>query len=265
MLPRLPRMRKAGPGRQSVPGAGAAGSDLIRALTAAAEIKSGVASLDSADLDFDLRPELDRELARSVAGRCGADALSVRLDAGMDVVDPTALGADELRRIMRIDQLPDFGPAPAGYVCPAIGSLERAQFLAFFERVFAPRDLGLPSRDALARTAGQLHQGLPVQGRDDYLGRVVKADREPVGLFFLAGDGPLREVGFLGAAPRLRRRFELRGALAAGINWMRGNGISALTAEIAVQNSASLALARRLGARATGIRAVYSFGAGQSP
>ncbi len=258
-------MRKAGPGEHSVSGAEETGPDLVRALAAAADLSSGVAALDEADLDFDLLPELSRKLARSVAGRCGAGALSVRLNAGMDAIDPAALGADELRRIVRIDRLPEFGPVPSGITCQPVDAMRPAPFLAFFESVFAPRDLGLSSRTALVRTAGQLQQGAAVQGREDYLGRVVMAGREPVGLFFLAGDGPMREVGFLGAAPRLRRRFGLRGALAAGVGWMRDNGIAALTAEIAVQNSVSLALARRLGARSTGLRAVYSFDAVRPP
>ena len=237
---------------------------LVRILAAAAELNCGVAAVDGADLGFELLPELGRELALAVAGHLDANMLTVRLEAGTESVDPAALGADELRRIVRIE-LPDFGPKPDGYSCPPISALARAQFLALFDRFFGPDDLGLAGRTALLRTARDLHRGDPVQGRGDYLGRLVMAGSEPVGLFFLAGDGPERELGFLGAAPRLRRRFGLRGALATGASWMRGNGISSLTADIAVQNSASLAMARRLGARTTGFRAVYSIDAPRKP
>ena len=234
-------------------------------LAEAADLNCGVAAVDEADLGIELLPELGRELALAVAGRLGANSLTVRLESGMEALDPAALGADGLRRIVRIDGLPDFGPRPTGYSCPPINTLSRAQFLAFFGQLFDPGDLGLANRTALLRTAGDLHQGRPVQGRGDYRGRVIIAGSEPVGLFFLAGDGPVRELGFLGAAPRLRRRFGLRGPLATGIAWMRGNGISALTAEIAVQNSASLAMARRLRARTTGLRAFYSIDAVRAP
>lgn len=252
-------MRAPGPDRQSGSDGGSLEPTLVSALAEAVEFSCGVAAVDEADLGFRLLPALDRELARAAAVRCGASTLTVRLDAATESVDPAALGADGLRRIVRIDQLPDYGPRPAGYSCRSVGTLGRDRFLEFFAEVFSPEDLGLESRSALRRTAGQLHRGWSVQGRGDYLGRVVMAGPEPVGLFFLAGDGPAREIGFLGAAPNLRRRFELRGALAAGVDWMKGNGIQALTAEIAVQNSISLALARRLGARSAGLRAVYLF------
>lgn len=237
---------------------------LVELLAGAANLGCGIAALDEADLGIELLPALDRDLAHAVAVHCGVDTLTVRLDRATEPVDPAALGADQVRRIVRIDELPDFGPRPDGYFCRPVSALGRDRFLAFFAEVFAPEDLGLADRAALRRTAGELHLGRPVQGRADYLGRVVIAGREPVGLFFLAGDGPVREMGFLGAAPGLRRRFGLRGALAAGVDWMRGNGISALTAEIALQNAISLALASRLGARTTGIRAVYSIDAAKT-
>jgi hypothetical protein len=226
-------------------------------LAEAAEVCCGVAVLDEAEIGFDLLPLLSRELAKTVARLCGASALSVRIDAGIESVDQNRLGADGIRRIVRIDGLPDFGPRPPRYSCRPIESLARTSFIEFFEELFAPRDLGLASRTALIQTAGELQLGRPVQGRGDYLGRVVAAGSEPVGLFFLAGGGPVRELGFLGAAPGLRRRFGLRGALATGVDWMRGVGISGLTAEIAVQNPTSLAMARRLGARSMGFRVVY--------
>lgn len=232
---------------------------LVGALTGAADLSCGVAAVDEADLGFKLLPALGRELAHTVARRCGASTLTVRLKDATESVDPASLECDELRRIIRIDELPDFGPGTAGYSCGPVDALERDRFLEFFAEVFSPEDLGLADPSTLLRTAGQLHRGSPVQGRGDYLGRVVMAGPEPVGLFFLAGDGPVREIGFLGAAPSLRRRFELRRALAAGVDWMLSNGVSALTAEIAVQNSVSLALARRLGARSAGLRAVYFF------
>lgn len=241
------------------------GPALVRLLAEAADLNHGVAVVDEADLEFQLLPELDRDLAYAVAAQLGADMLTFRIETGLESVDPATLGADALRRIVRIDRLPDFGPSPPGYSCRPADALARAQFLAFFGQVFAPGDLGLADRAALLRTAGDLHRGRAVQGRGDYLGRVVIAGSEPVGLFFLAGRGPVRELGFLGAMPKLRRRFGLRGALATGIAWMRGNGVSALTAEIAVQNSASLVMARRLRARTTGIRAVYSIDAMQTP
>ena len=234
-------------------------------LAAATVLGCGIAAVDETELGFDLRPGLGRDLALAVAGRLGANTLTVRLEPGPGPIDPAALGADELRRIVRIDELPDFGPKPAGNSCQPVGALERCQFLAFFSQLFEPGDLGIANRAALMRTADDLHRGRPVQGRGDYLGRVVIAGSEPVGLFFLAGQGPVRELGFLGAAPKLRRRFGLRGALATGVDWMRGNGISALTAEIAVQNSASLTMARRLRARTTGFRAIYSICAVPTP
>lgn len=234
-------------------------------LAEAADLASGIAAVDAAELGFNLLPELSRALAESVAGYLGAHTLTVRLAAGAEPVDPAALGADELRRIIRIDGLPDFGPRPAGYSCRPLNALARTRFLELFDQVFAPGDLGLSNRAALLRTAADLHQGRPVQGRGDYLGRVVIAGTEPVGLFFLAGDGPVRELGFLGAVPNRRRRFGLRGALATGAEWMRGNGIAALTAEIAVQNSTSLAMARRLGARTIGFRAVFSIDTATTP
>lgn len=233
-------------------------------LAEAADLSCGVAVLDEAELGLDLLPVLNRDLANAVAGRCSANALSVRLSARNDSVDPAALGADAARRIVRIDGLPDFGPRPAGHSCRPINSMTREKFLAFFEELFSPRDLGLSSRVALRATARDLHQGRPVQGRGDYLGRAVFAGPGPAGLFFLAGAGPVREMGFLGAAPGLRRRFGLRGALATGVDWMRGNGITALTAEIAVQNSTSLAMAGRLGARTTGVRVVYMIDAARN-
>lgn len=253
------------PSRQPGADGDASSPALVRILAAAADLNCGVAAVDEADLGFELLPELGRELALAVAGHLDANTLTVRLEAGSESVDPAALGADELRRIVRIDNLPDFGPKPDGYSCPPISALARAQFLALFGQFFGPDDLGLAGRTALLRTARDLHRGSPVQGRGDYLGRLVMAGSEPVGLFFLAGDGAERELGFLGAAPRLRRRFGLRGALATGVSWMRGNGISSLTAEIAVQNSASLAMARRLGARTTGFRAVYLSEAARRP
>ena len=253
-------MRARRPEPQSGPGRDGPGPALVGLLAGAADISCGVAALDGADLGIDLPSALDRQLARAVAARCGAGTLTVRLDGAAGSVDSTALGADQLRRIVRIDKLPDFfGPRPAGHSCRPVNSLDPDRFLAFFEEVFAPEDLGLLDRSALRSTARELHRGRPVQGRGDYLGRAVLAGSEPVGLFFLAGEGPVRELGFLGAAPGLRRRPGLRGALATGVDWMRADGILALTAEIAVQNSISLALARRLGARSAGLRAVYSF------
>lgn len=254
---RLPRMSTPRPSRRSGADGDGSGPALVRLLAAAADLNCGVAAVDEADLGFKLLPDLGRELALAVAGHLGANTLTVRLDTESESVDPAALGADALRRIVRIDKLPEFGPRPAGYSCAPISALAPARFLAFFGQLFGPDDLGLPDRTALLRTASDLHRGRPVQGRGDYLGLVVLNGSEPVGLFFLAGDGPERELGFLGAAPRLRRRFGLRGALASGVSWMRGNGISSLTAEIAVQNSASLAMAKRLGSRTMGFRAVY--------
>ncbi|MDE2935945.1 MAG: hypothetical protein OXP37_03790 [Chloroflexota bacterium] len=250
-------MRKPGPRRQSGSDHGGPGPALVRILSEAADLNCGVASVDEADLGVDLLPVLGRELALAVAGNLGANTLTVRIDSATESIDPAALGADELRRIVRVDELPDFGPPPAGYSCLPVNAQALGEFLEFFAQVFAPGDLGLADGTALSRTAGQLHRGRPIQGRGDYQGRIVVAGSEPVGLFFLAGRGAVRELGFMGAAPRLRRRFGLRGALATGVAWIRGNGISALTAEIAVQNSTSLAMAGRLRARATGLRAVY--------
>lgn len=262
---RVPRMSAPRPSRRSGADGEGSGPALVRLLAAAADLNCGVAAADEAGLGFELLPELDRELALAVGRHLGAKALTVRLDSGTEPIDPAALGADELRRIVRIDKLPDFGPRPAGFSCRPIDTLASARFIALFGQLFDPNDLGLSNRSELLRTAAELQQGGPVQGRSDYLGRVVVAGSEPVGLFFLAGEGPVRELGFLGAAPRLRRRFGLRGALATGADWMRGEGISALTAEIAVQNFTSLAMARRLGARTTGFRAVYLIDVARTP
>ena len=242
------------------PPAEAAGAEgeLVRQLAAAAQLSGATAAIDATDLRHRLLPLLDRDLAARVADFCRAKTLTVRFgDTESGVRE--SLGADSVRRILLIDPLPDFGPTPPRYSCRPIGALARERFVAFFERMFSPSDLGLAGADALRSTARDLHAGRAIQGRRDYCGRIVFAGDRPIGQFFVTGGGAVRDVGFLGAAPELRRGFALRGALATGVNWMRGRRIEALHAEIAVQNSASLAMARRLGGETQGYRAIFSF------
>ena len=229
---------------------------LVRALVDAAEVNEGHAAVDDADLGISLAPLMRRELAIAVAGACRAATLTVRI-GGPEPADPEVLGADSVRGILRIDPLPSFGAPPAGYSCRAAGSLDPERFTDLFVRVFAPQDLGLTESGALRATARRLYRGASVQGRSDYCGRVVLSGERPIGIFFLAGEGPVREIGFLGAVPGLRRRFALRGALAAGATWLRERNIETLYAEIELQNSASLAMAARLGARRVGLSAIY--------
>lgn len=251
-------MPGAAPSRRAIPAPPGPGPDLARSLADAARVDGGVAALDEADAGAGLPCVLDRGLAIAIARLCRVDTVTVRLAAAPDPPVAAGLGADSLRHIVRVEPLPDFGPAGPAYSCRPVTAIGPARFLALFERVFAPADLGLGGRADLARVAHDLQRGRPVQGRSDYAGMIVSGAAGPLGLFFLAGAGPVRELGFMGAVPGLRRRFGLRGALAAGVGWMRAQGIAGLTAEIAAQNSASLALARRLGARSVGARAVFT-------
>ena len=182
-----------------------------------------------------------------VADRCRARTLSVRLRGKVDADGPGALGADAVREVLRIEPIPDFGAARPGIRCLPVESMPQEDFVSLFARTFAPADLGLSGAHDLRAVAGDLHAGRAVQGRGDYQGLVVMAKSRPLGLFFLAGSGAVRELGFLGAVPAVRRRFALRAALAGGAAWMRADGISALTAEISTGNRRSLTLARRLG------------------
>ena len=241
-----PKVRPADPDR----------THLVRALIDAAAVSDGHAAVDDADLGFSLAPLMRRELANAVAAACRAETLTVRI-GGPVPADPEVLGADSIRSILRIDPLPSFGAPPTGYSCRAAGSLDPERFTDLFVRVFAPQDLGLTGSGALRATAQKLYRGVNVRGRSDYCGRVVLSGERPIGIFFLAGDGPAREIGFLGAVPALRRRFALRGALAAGANWLRERNIAALYAEVELQNSASLAMAARLGAKQVGLSAIY--------
>ena len=102
---RLPRMSTPRPSRRSCADGDGSGPALVRLLAAAADLNCGVAAVDEADLGFKLLPDLGRELALAVAGRLGANTLTVRLDTGSESVDPAALGADALRRIVTTDKL----------------------------------------------------------------------------------------------------------------------------------------------------------------
>ena len=230
-------------------------------LAGRAEIGWQIAHIKGEDLpNAIVSPDCARAALAALAEALGVDSVAVAISGTDDADRRRWSRATDWRRRVFCPQLPVL-PAPArAVIWDQISTLDEADFESLFAQIFAADDLGLSGTAAIVSLARQLRSGDPVEGRTDYLGLVGRIDARPLGLMFVAGKGPIREIGFVGAAPSIRRTKAVAALLASGIAELRAMGIESISAEIDFENRASASFARKLGARTGGWRAMYRFG-----